>query len=124
MADQTCFVTATARMLIEQCRRDIESARHHLEAAREMLRRSRPLLARWEEQRRTGFYIVKLPDIVPARAGMFLFVEPAVRSHRRRKARPGRGTRRTRATASDDKAPPLFATSARDGGKFRRPSPR
>jgi hypothetical protein len=88
MTDQPRSIMTTPRLLIEQCRSEIESAWRHLEAAREILRRSRPLLARWEEQRRAGFDIVKLPDFVPARAGMFVFVQPAVRPRRRRRLGP------------------------------------
>jgi hypothetical protein len=87
MADQAYCVTATAQLLIQQCRSDIEAGWRHLEAARAMLRQSRWLLARWEEQRRAGFDIVKLPDIVAARAEMFVPIEPATRRRRRRAAR-------------------------------------
>ena len=87
MAEQTYCVTATARLLIAQCRSDIEAGWRHLEAARAMLRQSRWLLARWEEQRRAGFDVVKLPDIVAARAEMFVSIEPAARRRRRRTAR-------------------------------------
>ncbi len=90
MAEQTPFVEATARRIIDECRRDIEAARLHVEAARAILAGSRWLLAKWEERRRddaiTGGIRLPVYDAVKA-SGFIEIEEPAERRGRRRRRR-------------------------------------
>ena len=86
MAEQTPFVEAIARRIVEECRRDIEAARLHIEAARAILAGSRWLLAKWEERRRQDTITggIRLPAYDAMRASGFIAVEEAPRRRKRR----------------------------------------
>jgi len=89
VAEQTPFVEAIARRLIDECRRDIAAARLHIEAARAILAGSRWLLATWEERRRADAVTggIRLPAYDELKASGFIEIQEAAqpRGHRRRR---------------------------------------
>jgi hypothetical protein len=89
VAEQTPFVEAIARRIVEECRRDIEAARLHIEAMRAILVNSRWLLARWEERRRADAITggIRLPDYDAMRASGFIEVQEPEEPRRRRRRR-------------------------------------
>ena len=89
MAEQTPFVEAIARRLIEECRRDIEAARLHIEAMRAILAGSRWLVAAWDERRRQDTVTggIRLPAYDAMKASGFITVEEAEEPRRRRRRR-------------------------------------
>lgn len=92
MAEQTPFVEAIARRLIDECRRDIEAARLHIEAMRAILAGSRGLLARWDERRREDAITggIRLPTYDALKASGFIEIEePEARRRRQHKRRAG-----------------------------------
>jgi hypothetical protein len=92
VAEQTPFVEALARRLIEECRRDIEAARLHIEAMRAILAGSRWLVAKWDERRHEDAVTggIRLPAYDELKASGFIAVEePAQRRGRRRRRRVG-----------------------------------
>ena len=92
MAEQTPFVEAIARRIVEECRRDIEAARLHIEAMRAILVNSRWLLARWDERRRADAITggIRLPAYDAVRASGFIEIHETDEPRRRRRRRAQR----------------------------------
>lgn len=92
MAEQTAFIEAIARRIVDECRRDIEAARLHIEAARAILAGSRWLVTTWEERRRQDAVTggIRLPAYDAAKASGFIEIEEQQEPRRRRRRRRAR----------------------------------
>ena len=92
MAEQTAFIEAIARRIVDECHRDIEAARLHIEAARAILAGSRWLVTTWEERRRQDAVTggIRLPAYYAAKASGFIEIEEQQEPRRRRRRRRAR----------------------------------